>query len=109
MTEQDFRAQARRHLRQVVAWFIVSLALAYGLGWIALWAEDQRGWESAIVYYVFLAAAALPAFGAFYFGVSIWAWFKGYRSALRDLSSLADRPDKFLSVHREVIGPIAWK
>ncbi len=109
MTEQELRVQARRYLLKIVALFVCSYALAAAFAWIALWAEDQRGWESAIVYYAFLAAAAVPAFGVLYFGVSIWSWFQGYGTALRDLPTWTESKNTFTTAHRDVLGPIAWK
>ncbi len=67
MTEQEFRTRARRHLYKIIALFISSYLLAAGVVWIAFWAEDQRGWESAIVYYVFMAAAIVPGGGTLSF------------------------------------------
>ena len=106
MTRDEFRAKAWGHLLLLIALFAVCLVFAMALGVVSDWAGDQRGWEAAAASFLLGGAAFVPGFLVLWFGVSIWAWFKEYRWALRKSQTWHDRPDKFRLMNMEVLGPI---
>lgn len=109
MNADAFRRRAHGHLRNLCAGFACGL-----LGWligfgVADWASERPGWESTTVGLVFGGFGALGGFSTLYFGYSIYAWVAGYHAARRDAHMYAEEPEVYIALHREVVGPIAWR
>jgi len=103
-----FQSRAKRHLRNLIAAFLASVAGFAVLSWISLWASPLDSWEGTTVELVFGLAGALCGFIALWLGVLIYGWRASYRQALRDIQLLSEKPEVFLHLHGDLLGPIRW-
>lgn len=102
-----FEALARRHLRKLLLLFFGSTALSIVCYSVADWAYSARGWQSEVAGLVFYAVAGISGLFALIFGISIYAWFSGYRVAKSEAAHYG--LEDLERIRGDVVGPIQWR
>ena len=105
----DIRTMAKAFLYKVTVWLAITCACTI-LAWsISDWAAHMHSWQARAVHILFLLLGLITSFALFFFCVLLWGWFAGYKSALRDAPIFMQDRERYLLLHKDVVGPIPWR
>jgi hypothetical protein len=107
VNEYEFQTIAKKHLRSLILWFIAFVGLTLLSFEMTRWSDSLHGWQSEVVYSIFLLVSAAGFFGFITFGAFIYSWFKEYKVALSEVKY--SDIERMQHVRKNIVGPISWK
>lgn len=99
---------AKQHLLRVFGLFLATLVGGVVGLTLADWAEVGHGWQSGVVELIFRLVGGLSLLSSVIFGIMVWAWFSGYKSAINSAHLFDEDPAAYRRSFGDVVGPIPW-